>query len=59
MENLVFGRQAMISESAIADNDSKDKEVSDADLADVRRKNMGSSMEQLIYRHTSTLGFIC
>ena len=26
-ENLVFGRQAMISESAVADNDSKDKEV--------------------------------
>ena len=59
MENLIFGRLAMISESGVADDDSKDNEVSDADMANRLNKNMGSSMEQLIYRHTSTLGLIC
>lgn len=50
VENLVFGRlafkgmnqeiEAMMSESAAAEEDTKDKEVSDADMANRLTKNM-------------------
>lgn len=50
VENLVFGRlafkgmnqeiEAMMSESAAAEDDTKDKEVSDADMANRLAKNM-------------------
>ena len=47
VENLVFGRlafKAMMSGSVAAEDDSNDKEVSDADMANRLTKNMAEKL---------------
>ena len=47
MENLVFDRlafKAMMSENAVAEDDSKDKEVSDADMANLLTTNVAKKL---------------